>query len=114
MQLVEGQIRVVVSPKNEEFKFDWKFNGQIMADENDATFSLPLNITGNDRVEVTVSSDCGAIARASIFVLTYYTSLRSSTETPTTGKPWRCRHNYSMSLSSTLGFLFLFNLLFYS
>ena len=111
MQLVDGLISVEVSPKNEEFDIEWKFNGEIMADENDATFSLPLNVTGNDQVEVIVSSDCGATARASIFVLTYYTSLRSITDNSTTGKPWRGRNNYSMSFSLTLRFLLTFNTL---
>ena len=70
MQLVDGLISVVVTPSNEEFEFEWKFNGELVANESDATFSLPLSVSGNDQVEVIVSSDCGA-ARANIFVLTF-------------------------------------------
>ena len=85
MQLVDGLISVVVTPSNEEFDFEWKFNGEIVADEKDALFTLPLSVTDNDQVEVIISSDCGATARASIFVLTHYTSTPTS-EAPFIGK----------------------------
>ena len=52
-----------------------------MTDEKDELFFLPLSITGTDHVEVKVSSDCGATARANIFVLANYTF------TPTSNPP---------------------------
>ena len=64
----------MLTPSNEEFDFEWKFNGELVAGESDATFLLPPGVTGNDQVEVIISSDCGATASANIFVLTYYTS----------------------------------------
>ena len=84
MQLVDGMIKVVVTPSSEQFHFEWKYNGDIVTDEKDELFFLPPSITGNDHVEVEVSSDCGATARANIFVLTNYTSTPTS-DAPTIG-----------------------------
>ena len=95
MQLVDGLIRVVVRPSSEEYDFEWKLNGEIVAGENDPTFALPLNITGNDQVEIIISSDCGATARANILVLTYYISTPTiASQVVTIGK---CTKSYSMS-----------------
>ena len=104
-------ITVVVTPRNEEFNYEWKLNGETMPDENDAIFPLPLTVSGNDLVKVVVSSDCGATASASIFVLINDTFIASTSETSTagksttstnqstTGKSWRCMNNF---LSATI------------
>ena len=74
MQLVDGLITVVVTPRYEIFDYEWKLNGETVPDENGATFSLPLTTSGIDQVEVMVSNDCGATTRANIFVLMDYAS----------------------------------------
>ena len=80
MQLVDGMIKVVVTPSNAQFDFEWKYNRDTLSITG-STMEIPLNITGTDQVEVRVSSDCGATARANNFVLTNYTF------TPTSNAP---------------------------
>ena len=62
MQINNGAVSVVVTPwyYMYGFHFEWRINGEIIQDENDAIFLLPLTIRDSDKVEVVVSSDCGA------------------------------------------------------
>ena len=103
MEFADGMLSVAVAPRNLDFKYEWKFNGTIMADEKGATIPLPPSASGGNQVEVLVSSDCGATARASIFML-----MDSISTSPnlTADESWKCMSNYSISCISTLCFLF--------
>ena len=103
MQLDEGMISVVVTPEDGDFKYEWKFNGETMAGENDATIPLPHSVSGGDQVEVLVSSDCAATTRASILMLMDFPSTSPNL---IAGESWKCMSNYSISCCSTLYFFF--------
>ena len=66
INVASQRISLQVSPADGKFDIVWKVNGNS---EEGETLTLPEDISGDDRIEVTVSSDCGASDQANIFVV---------------------------------------------
>ena len=54
-------------PSEEEFGFEWRVNGMIVAGENSATFPLPNTAASKDiHIQGTVFSNCGNVTQTFI------------------------------------------------
>ena len=56
-----------MSPDNVDFQIDWKGN-EVGPGATGKMLPLPQNVSGDNPIEVNVSSDCGASDKATIFV----------------------------------------------